>query len=374
MTKNDRDNVVGSHTTTTQILLRCSNLGAMLAFTDRLGFRLDMIMPADAPRIAEVSGHGITLRLDASDGSPISETPFTLRLVDDHAQWAQFGTRTLHGPDGLRVDLIDRDAPLASPERTQTFVISHASDYRAWSAGRAGMQYRDLIPGRLGGRCIGSHIRISQGGEVPDYVHYHKVRFQMIFCKTGWVRVVYEDQGPPFVMHAGDCVLQPPGIRHRVLESSPGLEVIEIGCPAVHETWRDHALQLPTAQVRPQRAFDGQRFVRHIADTADWQPCGNADYEYRDTGIENASGGRASVRVLRAAADSPSHMDRRLSLTHEYELLFLLMLKGRGCLFHDAQAKHALDPDDACVIPARADYALELSADAHVLQVSVRAE
>jgi quercetin dioxygenase-like cupin family protein len=41
----------------------------------------------------------------------------------------------------------------------------------------------------------------------------------MIYCHRGWVRVVYEDQGEPFVMHPGDCVLQPPGIRHRVLEA-----------------------------------------------------------------------------------------------------------------------------------------------------------
>ena len=53
----------------------------------------------------------------------------------------------------------------------------------------------------------------------------------MIYVRRGWVRVVYEDQGEPFVMHEGDLVLQPPEIRHRVLESSPGLEVIEIGAP-----------------------------------------------------------------------------------------------------------------------------------------------
>lgn len=196
----------------------------------------------------------------------------------------------------------------------------------------------------------------------------------MIYCKGGWVRVVYEDQGAPFVMRAGDCVLQPPGIRHRVLENSPGLEVIEIGCPAIHETWRDHALQLPTAQVRAERSFGGQRFIRHIAESADWLPCSNDDYEYRDSGIENASGGLASVRVLRAAADSRSHILRRLPLIHDHELLFLFMLRGRGRLFHDAQAKHALNPDDACVIPARADYALELSTDACILWVNVRAE
>ena len=30
----------------------------------------------------------------------------------------------------------------------------------------------------------------------------------MIFVRAGWVRVVYEDAGPSFVMRPGDCVLQ----------------------------------------------------------------------------------------------------------------------------------------------------------------------
>src|SRR6185436_13024852 len=109
-----------------------------------------------------------------------------------------------------------------------------------WTRGRAGMRYRDLIPGRQGGRFIASHIAIPEGGPVADYVHHHFVRVQLIYCHRGWVRVVYEDQGAPFMLEAGDCVLQPPGIRHRVLESSVGLEVIEIGSPAVHETFADH--------------------------------------------------------------------------------------------------------------------------------------
>ena len=46
----------------------------------------------------------------------------------------------------------------------------------------------------------------------------------MIYCMKGWVRLVYEDQGEPFLLEPGDCVLQPPEIRHRVLESPPGLD------------------------------------------------------------------------------------------------------------------------------------------------------
>ena len=73
------------------------------------------------------------------------------------------------------------------------------------------MLYRDLIPDRLGGSAIvASHIRIAEGGPVGDSVHFHRVGFQLIFCYRGWVEVVYEDQGPPFVLRAGDCVIQEP--------------------------------------------------------------------------------------------------------------------------------------------------------------------
>ncbi len=136
-----------------------------------------------------------------------------------------------------------------------------ASDVPGWSI---------AICCRIGGVAGSSRVTSGSpgGGDVADWVHFHRIRFQMIFVAAGWVDVVYEDQGEPFRMVAGDCVLQPPEIRHRVLRSSPGLEVIEIGCPAEHDTLADHDLDLPTATVRPERDFGGQRFVRHIADDA----------------------------------------------------------------------------------------------------------
>ena len=70
---------------------------------------------------------------------------------------------------------------------------------------------------RLGGSIIASHIRIPDGGPVPDMVHYHTVGFQLIYCYKGWVDVLYEDQGNEMMrLSAGDCVIQPPEIRHRV--------------------------------------------------------------------------------------------------------------------------------------------------------------
>ena len=172
-------------------------------------------------------------------------------------------------PNGTVIDIVRADPPVEVPPVVQELVVNRLHDGARWVVGRAGMRYRDLIPGRLGGSFIASHIHIPDAGPVPDYVHFHHVRFQMIFCAKGWVRLVYEDQGEPFVLEAGDCVLQPPRIRHRVLECSADLEVVEIGCPADHETIVEHTIELPTAQLRPDREFAGQRFTRHRAVLAD---------------------------------------------------------------------------------------------------------
>src|SRR5262245_35948824 len=216
----------------------------------------------------------------------------------------------------------------------------------AWYVGRAGMQYRDLIPARLGGRFIASHIRIPDGGETPDYVHYHKALFQMIYCKAGWARVVYEDQGPPFLLEAGDCVLQPPRIRHRVLESSAGMEVIEVGCPANHETFADHELPLPTAAVRPERDFGGQRFVRHVASKASWRPFRLEGFECRDTGIADATDGIAAVRVARVKGARSEARYR-----HDADFVFTFLLSGSMSLALEGTESRSISAGTALVLP-----------------------
>jgi len=309
-------------------------------FTRRLGFRIDMIVPADAPETAVISGQGVTLRLETC---------------------------------GMQAALAD--SPIDLQEGAREFVISRQNTMDTndeWHVGRAGMQYRDLIPGRLGGRFIASHIRIPGGGETPDYVHYHKALFQMIYCKAGWARVVYEDQGPPFALEAGDCVLQPPEIRHRVLESSPGLEVIEVGCPAAHETWTDHELQLPTREVAPERLFGGQRFARHRAREASWTPWRLDGFEARDTGIAAATNGLAAARVVKSKVVGSEITV--MAKGHAGALLFLFILQGELRINSRAQGNHQLQAGDSCVIPAGVDYTLRAEAGLEMLEVNLPAQ
>ena len=287
------------------------------------GYRLDMVVPADSPTTAQVSKDGEILRLQTSS-----------RNNDEN------------------LEAID----------SEEIIITRFDD-TAWVNGRAGMQYRDLIPGRLGGRVIASHIRLVEGGPVPDYVHYHKVAFQMIYCKTGWIRVVYEDQGPPFILNAGDCVLQPPEIRHRVLESSAGAEVIEIGCPAVHETWVDHEMQLPTLNVQPDRVFNGQQFVRHLAAGAKWQTADG--FQYRDTGISAATNGLADVRILKCeTANSVIN-------TVNDACLFYFVLNGEFTL-NFGRAQYKLRQTESCVIPTTEQHTIQTEDGLELLEVSLR--
>ena len=337
-----------------QVVLPCEPLDATLAFfCERLAFRVAAVFPADAPRVVELVGHGLELRLERG----ASGSAGSLRLVcaDPHALGR--GETTLVAPNGTRVELVPADPPLELPRLAAERVLCRAADAE-WGTGRAGMLYRDLIPGRQGGRFIASHIRIPQGGPVPDYEHYHRVRFQLIYARRGWVRVVYEDQGPPFVMHAGDCVLQPPQIRHRVLESSPGLEVIELGCPAEHETRADLELALPNPAVQRERVFGGQRFVHHRAADAAWKPWRISGFEARDTGIAAATGGLASVQVARSAGPAEPE-----PFEHGAELLFWFVLAGRLALRCEDEPRLELAADDALTLPAGAQYALVAASD-----------
>jgi quercetin dioxygenase-like cupin family protein len=364
--KTDRKLSVAAHIRSAQVVVPCSDLTATMGFfVEQLGFRVDVIFPADAPTAAVISGHGTTLRLE-EDQAAANHPPLNLRLLCDLSALPSGTPRQLLAPGGTRIVLAEANPAIELPDAKQEFVVSRLGGADAWGAGRASMQYRDLIPSRLGGRFIASHIRIPEGGPVPDYVHYHKVRFQMIFCKAGWVRLVYEDQGPPFVLNAGDCVLQPPEIRHRVLEASAGLEVIEIGCPAVHETFADHDMPLPTTKVAPGRVFGGQQFVRHVAANAKWGPWHGAGFEARDTGIGATTNGLAGVRVVRSAVGAKID-----SLKHEGEFLFFFVLRGELGVRSSEHGEHRLRESESCVISAGARFELIADAGLEMLEVAL---
>lgn len=298
-------------------IVTCENLIESIDQFLKDGFRLDMIIPADSPRSALISKDSVQIRLES----------------------------------------------MAKPKQAGML----ADRPKQWIAGRAGMEYRDLTPDRLGGQVIASHIRLMKGGDVPDYVHYHKVKFQMIYCLKGAIRVVYEDQGEPFWMRPGDCVLQPPEIRHRVLYSDAGSEVVELGMPAAHETWVEHEITLPTAEVNRDRIFNRQRFVRHIAADADWKQSEFEGFEQRDTGISSATGNFAEVSVLRAVSEAILPADS----AKKAEFAFCYMLSGDvKSLSVDGSERDFLS-GDAFLLNSFSDSTLLCSPAAEILLAAV---
>jgi quercetin dioxygenase-like cupin family protein len=241
------------------------------------------------------------------------------------------------------VTLDELNPPLVLPKTEHAFVVRRLADQAPWVIGRAGMMYRDLVPNRLGGAMIASHIRVPDG-KVPDMVHYHKVGFQLIFCIKGWVDVLYEDQGGIRRLHAGDCFIQPPTIRHRVLESGDGIEVIEIGVPADHITEIDHEMTLPNATVNPDRVWEGQRFVHNVGATGHFTPFRIPGFEARDTTINANTQGVASVMVARPTGIAPW-------TKHDGDILFTFVMSGQMTLEGQGKDPYRLSPGDAFVIP-----------------------
>jgi len=349
-----------------------------------LGFRMDKIYPADYPTVSVLSGHGLTIRLEQD----ASEPPGTLRILCRDPSALAGGETELNAPNGTRVEIVQADPPLEIPPTQHAFLVRRLKDNTPWVIGRAGMHYRDLVPGRLGGSIIASHIRIPDAGPVPDVVHYHTVGFQLIFCYRGEVKLVYEDQGPPFMLKAGDCVIQPPEIRHRVLESSENLQVIEIGVPADHVTTIDHEVELPTQVLNPDRVFGGQTFCRHQLKDAVWEPWRLAGFEARETGIGKATGGVASVQVARVTtgasdgsaggahgvANSGSVGGEQIT-SHTGDILFTFVMEGEMTLNGENQVAHRLEAGDAYVIPPHTKTSLtDRSVDLELLEVALPAQ
>ena len=300
---------------TAGIVVNSNDIDVPMAYLLDQGFRVERIFPADSPRSATLSGHGCRVHLETSS---IADADSVIRLVSDDIDRA----RVERLVDGTSIEWLPAHEPLVLPPLVSEFVLTGPSD--GWHVGRAGMQYRDLVPGRQGGSVIASHIRIPNAGPVPDYVHFHDVVFQLIFCHKGWVKVVYEDQGEPFVLEAGDCVIQPPQIRHRVLESSDDMHVVELGYPAEHVTYADPSTRLPTDVRRSDREWSGQRFVHFVAADATWT-ANTAGWRSADTGIRHGTAGVADVKVhhlAEATAIFEPVVDR--------EFRFLFVLDGRG--------------------------------------------
>jgi hypothetical protein len=127
----------------------------------------------------------------------------------------------------------------AAPRREpQSFTVAHARDGDFKTDGlRPYARYRDLgIAAASNGLCQAHVIRLI--GPCTDEVrkrHYHDTELQLIYVLMGWMKNEFEDHGEQ-LMEAGSCWLQPPKIKHTVLDYSDDCEVLEIIVPANFKT------------------------------------------------------------------------------------------------------------------------------------------
>lgn len=329
----------------------------VMFFTRDVGFQLTSLYPASNPVQAELTGFGLTIRLDSNRKSTDAGC-IIIKTQDENC-----GDR-LQSPSGtLIIRELERKPSQQSIEQHSAEICTLRTS--PWIAGKAGTQKRELIPSRLGGGIIATHIRIPNGGPVADHVHYHTANFQLIFCVRGWIKLVYEDQGDSITLMAGDCVTQPPHIRHRVLETSNGLEVLEIGLPAEHITAIDNIIQLPTARVDSHRLFDGQRFCHFRHNDVNWQRHRLPGFASCDTGVASATGNLAGARILKAThSPSPYVARHTASIMHSYVL--------SGSVRID---KQLLVAGDAYTLPPNEDHVFgDISEDVRILEVSVPGE
>jgi mannose-6-phosphate isomerase-like protein (cupin superfamily) len=134
-----------------------------------------------------------------------------------------------------------RAGAAAAPKRRppQTFVASHHRDEDFKTDGlRAYAKYRDLgIAKATNGLAVAHVIRFVPPCRPEDVskLHLHDVDFQMVYVLKGSMTTEIEGQGA-ITMKAGSCWIQPPRVKHKVLDYSDDCEVLEIVLPADFKT------------------------------------------------------------------------------------------------------------------------------------------
>jgi hypothetical protein len=138
-----------------------------------------------------------------------------------------------------------RPTPKASPKaaikarRPQAFVVSHLHEDDFEINGlRSYAKYRDLgIAAATSGLARAHVIRLLPPfrADVVSIPHYHDVEFQLVYVLKGWLVTDFEGQGP-VTMRQGSCWVQPPRIKHAVLDYSDDCELLEVILPADFDT------------------------------------------------------------------------------------------------------------------------------------------
>ena len=117
--------------------------------------------------------------------------------------------------------------------------VHNTAEQAAWTKGmRKIFEYRDLGIQSGTNEDYVAHVIRANGEEEQDQIHQwhiHECDFQMVYILKGWAKFEYEGVGVR-TLHQGDCVNQVPMTKHREIECSNDLEILEIVSPANFKT------------------------------------------------------------------------------------------------------------------------------------------
>jgi mannose-6-phosphate isomerase-like protein (cupin superfamily) len=121
----------------------------------------------------------------------------------------------------------------------QSFAVSHLDEADFKPGGRKGTSlYRDLGFSEATHGLVQAHVirpLPNKSGSKQSEFHYHVTTFQMVYVLKGWAKMEIEGYGE-LTVRPGSAWIQPPGIRHAVLDFSDDYEVLELYLPGHHET------------------------------------------------------------------------------------------------------------------------------------------
>ncbi len=124
--------------------------------------------------------------------------------------------------------------PLPIARAQSLLALSKFSDAAFTRDGpRADVEYRDLgLAAASGGRIGAKHIRAIRPFEKETGWHWHDMTGHFVFVIRGWIRFAFAGTGETVVAGVGDCLSQPGGVAHNVVDRSDDLELVEINMPA----------------------------------------------------------------------------------------------------------------------------------------------
>ena len=120
----------------------------------------------------------------------------------------------------------------------QSFHVKHEREEDFDAGLRSYAKYRDLDLANATAGMVQAHVIKMVPPCDPKVVskwHYHDVDLQFVYVLKGWIKNEFEGQGV-HTMKSGTCWLQPPKIRHRVLDYSDDCELLEVVLPAKFDT------------------------------------------------------------------------------------------------------------------------------------------